>query len=103
MKRVRSQFKYDNAATNIGHIVAAEHNNHYPTQTEIKLLVHPTSKSLPKKLSCDAFNNLNNPSTDTSRVNPDIEVNGQIVGYGPPVVFTCDSKYQNRLMIHYYS
>lgn len=94
MKRVRSQFKYDNEASNIGHIVASEHNNHYPSQTEIKLLVHPlTSKNLPEDLNFDASKNLSELFSDTITINPVIDVDGQIAGYGPPVVFTCDSKY----------
>lgn len=41
VKRIRSQHKYNDEQTNVGHIVASEFDNHYPENTEIKLLVHP--------------------------------------------------------------
>lgn len=97
MKRVRSQFKYDDETTNIGHIVAAEYNNHYSDGTEIKLLVHPlipggTSNQIANRnsasdsgieMAIDAMSDIHNGITKQK---------GQIEGYGPPVVFTCDSK-----------
>lgn len=99
MKRVRSQFKYNDQTTNVGHIVAAEYNNHYPEETEIKLLVHPL---LPggnvNQQQATANRNSGGDSgieMTTDAVSDQNGINnqkGQIEGYGPPVVFTCDSK-----------
>lgn len=104
VKRVRSNFKFNDELTNVGHIVAAEYNNHYPDGTEIKLLVHP----LVKGGSVNPINSNNNnrnsagdsgiemSMADVSSAADYNAINnqkGQIEGYGPPVVFTCDSKY----------
>lgn len=96
MKRVRSQFKSDDERTNVGHIVAAEYNNRYPEGTEIKLLVHPllpgTSSHLTNRNSA-SDSGIEMSAADT--INEHNNINnqkGQIEGYGPPVVFTCDSK-----------
>lgn len=99
VKRVRSKFKYNDEQTNVGHIVAAEYNNHYPDGTEIKLLVHP----LVKGGSVNQTNNNRNSAGDSGIEMSIADVSatdynginnqkGQIEGYGPPVVFTCDSK-----------
>lgn len=102
VKSVRSKFKYNDELTNVGHIVAAEYNNHYPDGTEIKLLVHPLVKG-------GSVNQMNNNNNRNSAGDSGIEMSmadvslaadinginnqkGQIEGYGPPVVFTCDSE-----------
>lgn len=94
---MRSQFKYDDEITNVGHIVAAEYNNHYPEGTEIKLLVHPL---LPGGSVNNTATNRNSAGDSgiemaTDAITEHNGINnqkGQIEGYGPPVVFTCDSK-----------
>lgn len=110
MKSVRSKFKYNDEKTNVGHIVAAEYNNHYPEGTEIKLLVHPLVKG--GSVNQSNFNNINSNNHRNSAGDSGIEMGiadvsadfnggnainnfqkGQIEGYGPPVVFTCDSEY----------
>lgn len=100
MKRVRSQFKYNDETSNVGHVVAAEYNNHYPEGTEIKLLVHPLIPgSTPSSQSIAANRNSAGDSgiemaTDALSFDQNGINNqkGQIEGYGPPVVFTCGSK-----------
>lgn len=99
VKRVRSKFKYDDERTNVGHIIAAEYNNRYPEGTEIKLLVHPL---LPGSTTTHLLNR-NSASDSGIEINAADAINelggsinnqkGQIEGYGPPVVFTCDSKF----------
>lgn len=94
VKRVRTKFKYDDISTNVGHIVAAEHNNYYPNATEIKLLVHPLlTGAMSAELRENNSKNSNDPNDTTTSNNLSSEDPGQISGYGPPVVFTCDSKY----------
>lgn len=97
VKRVRSQFKYDDEHTNIGHIVAAEYNNHYPEGTEIKLLVHPLlpGGTVNHVTNRNSANDSGIEMSATDVMNEQTAINnqkGQIEGYGPPVVFTCDSK-----------
>lgn len=94
MKKLRSKFKYDDERTNIGHIVATEHNN-YPLGTSIKLVVHPlmtentTTHSLAEVSTNENSTETNETMNDSSSYNT---LKGQIEGYGPPVNFTCDSK-----------
>lgn len=100
VKRVRSQFKYNDERTNVGHIVAAEYTNHYPEDTEIKVLVHPLVKGATAGNLSLATNR--NSATDSGIEMSMAELSadhngsnnqkGQIEGYGPPVVFTCDSE-----------
>lgn len=101
MKNVRSKFKFNDESTNVGHIVAAEYDNHYPEGTEIKLLVHPylnPSKNLINR------NSTSDSGIETSMSDLTIESNvfnnqkGLIEGYGPPVAFTCDSKLNDSLI-----
>lgn len=107
VKRVRSNFKYNDELTNVGHIVAAEYNNHYPDGTEIKLLVHPLVKGGSVNQTNSTNNNRNSAGdsgiemsmadvTSTADYNGVNNQKGQIEGYGPPVVFTCDSKYRSN-------
>uniref|UniRef100_W4VRG7 Putative phosphotidylinositol 3 kinase 68d n=1 Tax=Corethrella appendiculata TaxID=1370023 RepID=W4VRG7_9DIPT len=70
VKQLRSEYKYDDSFTNIGHVVAAEFDYFYSVGTSIKLLVHP---------ALDCFD------TNLQKNNK-----GQIEGYGPPIPFTCD-------------
>lgn len=101
MKRVRSQFKHNDEQTNVGHIVAAEYNNFYAEGTEIKVLIHPLVKgtSIGGLINQTINRNSGGDSgiemsmADTSADHNGINTEkGQIEGYGPPVVFTCDSK-----------
>lgn len=94
VKRVRSKFKYNDEVTNVGHIVAAEYNNHYPEGAHIKLLVHPlvkggTSNAPNRNSASDSGIEMTDAMTEQNGINNE---KGQIEGYGPPVVFTCDSK-----------
>lgn len=101
MKNVRSKFKFNDERTNVGHIVAAEYDNHYPEGTEIKLLVHPY---LNPTLNSMNRNSTSDSGIETSMSDTAIETNvlnnqkGSIEGYGPPVAFTCDSKLKNVLI-----
>lgn len=96
VKRIRSKFKYNDELTNVGHIVAAEYNNHYPESTQIKLLVHPLVKA--GKSNTQNRNSASDSGIDMNAADAMNEQNGinnekgQIEGYGPPVVFTCDSE-----------
>lgn len=101
---MRSKFRWDDATTNSGHIVAAEHNNYYPNVTEIKLLVHPLlvgNQLKPTDSRCngakaDIFNDL---SGDTTTAKDSSDDKGQIAGYGPPVAFTCDGNQLLYLLV----
>lgn len=110
VKRIRSQYKYTDEHTNVGHVVASEYNNHYPEGTEIKLIVHPLlkgcvgseasnlttndteqrSRHSPSALGTDSADTMNIPVSGSTSSTSE---KGQIEGYGPPVVFTCDSEY----------
>lgn len=98
MKRVRSQFKYNDEITNVGHVVAAEYNNYYPDGTEIKLLVHPLVKGETINHTTTNRNSAGDSGIEMSAADVTSDQNGvnnqrgQIEGYGPPVIFTCDSK-----------
>lgn len=70
VKELRGGYQYDDDETNVGHVKALEIDSQYATNTSIKLLVYPEIKSL---INCSN--------------------RGAIDGYGPPVQFTCDSKY----------
>lgn len=76
VKDIRSQYKYNDGETNVGHVVAAEFNNVYPIGTSIKLLVHPAFECVQAQISAAIGT----------------EYKGQIEGYAAPVIFTCDSK-----------
>lgn len=101
VKQIRSEYKYSDESTNVGHIVASEFNNSYADCTSIKLLVHPLMKAfnaeavideMAEALGSGAEERRNRTSSDGG-----ISVNnerGSVEGYGPPVVFTCDSKYR---------
>lgn len=78
VKDIRLQYKYNDRMTNVGHVVASEFDNVYPTGTSIKLLVHPAFECV-------------QPLTDVAGENNNVK--GQIEGYSAPIVFTCDSKF----------
>lgn len=67
VKELRGQYKYDDEATNIGHVLAVEFDSQYPQGASIKLLVYPELAALVSS-SCQ----------------------GTLEGYGQPVAFTCD-------------
>lgn len=76
VKELRQRYPYDDESTNVGHIIASEFNYHYPYDTSIKILVYPLLNAL--------F-----PDAEAANLN-----RGQFKGYGAPVMFTCESKYQ---------
>lgn len=90
VKQLRSQYKHNDTATNVGHIVAAEFSNRYPDKTSIKLLVHPSLTCLNderKRIS------VRSDSGESGAINVNNSNDkGQVDGYGPPFAFTCDSK-----------
>lgn len=91
VKHVRSQYAHDDKSTNVGHVVAAEFSNLYPEETSIKLLVHPSLECMSAERSKSSSNGGGGGgSGDTITMN-NLE-KGQVEGYGPPVVFTCDSE-----------
>lgn len=91
VRRVRLQYKYDDLRTNIGHVMACEFDNLYQENISIKLLVHPALECLNREaVNRYSVRSSTSSSLDGSALGTD---KGQIDGYGPPVVFTCDSKY----------
>jgi len=74
VRELRSSYRHDDQATNVGHIIAAEFNYHYMMDTSIKIIVHP------------AVNTLQSHAISSSMLGE------QFKGYGTPVTFTCDSK-----------
>lgn len=87
---VRSQYKFNDLTTNLGYIVAAEFENQFPEGTSIKLLVHPAMMCLNRDNVIRNMAGSRVSSIDGATFN---NGKGQIEGYGPPVVFTCDSKF----------
>lgn len=84
---VRKTYQHTNPTTNMGHVVATEFETSYSETTSIKLLVHPALEVL-KPDATKLAAELNRQSIANG-----IAMNnglGQIPGYGPPVVFTCD-------------
>lgn len=90
VKQLRGQYKHNDTVTNVGHIVAAEFSNRYPDKTSIKLLVHPSLTCMNderKRIS------VRSDSSESGAINVNNSSDkGQVEGYGPPFVFTCDSK-----------
>lgn len=93
VKVLRAQYVHTDTATNVGHVVAAEFSNLYPEETSIKLLVHPSIACLKSVVTAAAA--AARPNSGPSSNVDGIE-KGQIDGYGPPVVFTCDSKFNSK-------
>ncbi|XP_055854096.1 phosphatidylinositol 4-phosphate 3-kinase C2 domain-containing subunit beta isoform X2 [Episyrphus balteatus] len=79
VKDLRSKYRYDDVATNVGHIVASEFNFFYPLEQSIKILVYPALNGLQK--DCEASKK------------------GPIEGYGSPIVFTSDINSPVELVI----
>jgi len=75
VRELRGSYSYDDQATNVGHVIAAEFNYHYMMDTSIKIIVHPALNTL------------------RSHVKSDSGQGEHFKGYGPPVTFTCDSKW----------
>lgn len=100
VKEIRSEYKCADEKTNIGHVVATEFNNNYVEDTSIKLLVHPLMKAFNVEAvveeMAEALGSGSGGDERRSRSSTEgISVNnekGSVEGYGPPVVFTCDSK-----------
>lgn len=97
VKVLRAQYVHTDTATNVGHVVAAEFSNLYPEETSIKLLVHPSIACLKSFVTAAAA--AARPNSGPSSNVDGIE-KGQIDGYGPPVVFTCDSKFISKNYVH---
>ncbi|CAD7005638.1 unnamed protein product [Ceratitis capitata] len=81
VKELRMRYLYNDTQTNPGHVIASEFNYHYPLETSIKILVHPALKALL-------------PSAEMAA-----RTQGQVKGYGVPVVFTCDINTAVELVI----
>ncbi|XP_075164138.1 phosphatidylinositol-4-phosphate 3-kinase catalytic subunit Pi3K68D [Haematobia irritans] len=81
VKELRQHYTYDDESTNVGHIIASEFNYHYPYETSIKILVHPSLNALFPDAEAAAGNS------------------GQFRGYGTPVIFTCDINTPVELVI----
>ncbi|XP_067613396.1 phosphatidylinositol 4-phosphate 3-kinase C2 domain-containing subunit beta isoform X2 [Eurosta solidaginis] len=80
VKELRMRYLYNDTQTNPGHVIASEFNYHYPLETSIKILVYPALKAL-------------HPLTEVAHHQ------GQVKGYGAPVVFTCDINTAVELVI----
>jgi len=79
VKEVRARYPHDDAPTNVGHVVAAEFNYHYMMDTSIKVIVHPALNTLQSTVLAASMGK------------------EQVKGYGMPVTFTCDSKYNTKM------
>lgn len=75
VKQLRARYPHDDKPTNVGHVVAAEFNYHYMMDTSIKVIVHPALNTLQSHVLAASM------------------AKEQVKGYGTPVTFTCDSKY----------
>lgn len=100
VKEIRSQYPYDDETTNVGHVIASEFNYNYPENSSIKVMVHPllnpsnNSSTLKRTYDSEANGTVGDRSSNSSNESVSLNVQkGQIEGYGPPVVFTCDSEY----------
>lgn len=98
VKQIRSEYKWTDTSTNIGHIVATEFDNNYVEGTSIKLLVHPLMKSFNAEAVVEEMAEALGSGSDDRRSRSSTEgisvsnEKGSVEGYGPPVVFTCDSE-----------
>ncbi|XP_055692342.1 phosphatidylinositol 4-phosphate 3-kinase C2 domain-containing subunit alpha isoform X1 [Lutzomyia longipalpis] len=84
---VRMRYKHTESETNVGHIVASEFASPYAESTSIKILVHPALETMDQEALRRAIERNRVSSIEGSALN---NGKGQIEGYGPPVVFTCD-------------
>lgn len=92
VKHLRSEYKYNDLATNVGHVVAAEFSNIYPEGTSIKLLVHPSFECMTSTGLESAINDHRASGSSFDATSNNYHERGEVEGYGQPVVFTCDSK-----------
>lgn len=76
VKELRSKYLYNDEVSNIGHIVAAQFDNKYMSETSIKLLVFPSNECFTKQGS----KRLSEKSVDAN----------WLEDYVNPIVFTCD-------------
>ncbi|GAB0091122.1 phosphatidylinositol 4-phosphate 3-kinase C2 domain-containing subunit beta [Sergentomyia squamirostris] len=84
---IRQRYKHNDADSNVGHIVASEFESSYAESTSIKLLVHPALEAvdqvaLMRHTAGNRVSSIEGTALNNGR--------GQIPGYGPPIVFTCD-------------
>jgi phosphatidylinositol-4-phosphate 3-kinase len=86
IKELRSKYIYDDDASNIGHIVAAQLDSKYLNVSSIKILVYPSYECFedPNKYMMASRNRC-------------VENFQKLDGYCPPVIFTCDI---NSSVIH---
>ena len=73
VEELRSEYKFNDSITNVGHVIASQLPYQNLGEKSIKLVVHPELNTLKKNI-------------ESTR-------DGSIEGYGVPIVFTCDSKY----------
>lgn len=90
-KSLRQQYKHNDSTTNLGYVTAAEFDNLCPEGTSIKLLVHPALECLIAEIGSST---LSRSISESSSLN---NGRGQHFGFGPPVPFTCDSKFSKNL------
>lgn len=76
VKELRSKYVYNDEVSNIGHIVAAQFDNKYMSETSIKLLVFPSNECFTKQGS----KRLSEKSVDSN----------WLEDYVNPIIFTCD-------------
>lgn len=76
VKELRSKYLYNDEVSNIGHIVAAQFENKYMSETSIKLLVFPSNECFIKK-GCKRL------------AEKSVDVNW-LEDYVNPIIFTCD-------------
>lgn len=86
---VRMRYKFSDLETNVGHIVASEFESSYSESTSIKILVHPALEAMDGEALMRSIERNRVSSIEGIALN---NGKGQIPGYGPPIVFTCDSK-----------
>lgn len=76
VKELRSKYLYNDEVSNIGHIVAAQFDNKYMSETSIKLLVFPSNECFTKQGS----KRLTEKTVDIN----------WLEDYVNPIIFTCD-------------
>ncbi|XP_059622925.1 phosphatidylinositol 4-phosphate 3-kinase C2 domain-containing subunit beta [Phlebotomus argentipes] len=84
---IRNRYKHGDLESNVGHIVASEFESSYSESTSIKILVHPALEAvdqmaLMRNIERNRVSSIEGTALNSSK--------GQIPGYGPPIVFTCD-------------
>uniref|UniRef100_A0A6B2ECM5 Putative phosphatidylinositol 3-kinase vps34 involved in signal transduction n=1 Tax=Phlebotomus kandelakii TaxID=1109342 RepID=A0A6B2ECM5_9DIPT len=84
---IRMRYKHNDLETNVGHIVASEFESSYSESTSIKILVHPALEVMDQMALMRSLERNRVSSIEGTALNSG---KGQITGYGPPIVFTCD-------------